>query len=232
MLPIKDTIRSQTFPLVNWLLIAANVLAFFYEQSLPSRALEQFFLHFALVPGLINPLHPATLLPFFTHMFLHGSWLHIISNVWVLFIFGDNVEDRMGSGRFLLFYLLGGLFAGLIQFAISPGSMVPVLGASGAIAAVMGAYFFYYPRAKVLTLIPVFILPWFVEIPSIVFLGFWFVSQIFSGFSSLVASAGMDVGGVAWFAHIGGFLFGLLMARPFCHRVCQPGWHPDEYYPW
>lgn len=231
MIPVKDTIRSRSFPLVTWAIIIANTLVFFFEMGLTPLQQERFVTAFALTPGRLNPLNPLTLLPVFTHMFMHAGWLHFLSNIWILFIFGDNVEDRMGSLRFLVFYLLGGITAGLIQAMVMANSMFPVLGASGAIAAVMGAYFFYYPRARVITLILVFIFPWFVEIPAVVYLGFWFISQFFSGLFSIHANT-INAGGVAWWAHVGGFLFGLIMARPFCFRKSPPCWHADEYYPW
>ena len=139
-------------------------------------------------------------------MWLHGSLFHLISNMWTLVIFGDNIEDRLGSGRYLLFYILGGVSAGLLQYFFSTDLNIPALGASGAIAAVMGAYFLFFPRSRVVTLVPVFIFGWFVEIPAVFYLGIWFVTQVFSGVASLGMPAGM--GGVAWWAHIGGFLLG------------------------
>jgi len=194
--------------------------------------LNSFIATFGLVSASLDVTHPITFLPFLTHMFLHGGWFHIISNLWILFIFGDNVEDRLGSGRYLLFYLLGGVAAGALQVFFSPDSQVPAVGASGAIAAVMGAYFLFYPRARVFTLIPVIVIPWFVEIPAVLYLGFWFLSQLFNGFLSLAGTANMQMGGVAWWAHIGGFVFGLVMARLFTVRKEKPRWYPDEYYPW
>jgi len=231
MLPIKDTIRSRSFPLVTWVIIAINAVVFFLQMGLSQSQQEWVLQTFALVPGHIQLTNPSTWLPLLTHMFLHGGWLHILSNMWILFIFGDNVEDRMGSLRYLVFYLLGGIAAGLIQAITMSNSTVPVLGASGAIAAVMGAYFFYYPRARVITITPIFFIPWYVEIPAVIYLGLWFVSQFYSGLFSIFIS-NITVGGVAWWAHIGGFLFGLVMARPFCFRKPPPSWHTDEYYPW
>jgi len=230
--PIRDTVQSRSFPLVNWGIILANVLVFFLELELPSSQLNSFIATFGLVSASLDVTHPITFLPFLTHMFLHGGWFHIISNLWILFIFGDNVEDRLGSGRYLLFYLLGGVAAGALQVFFSPDSQVPAVGASGAIAAVMGAYFLFYPRARVFTLIPVIVIPWFVEIPAVLYLGFWFLSQLFNGFLSLAGTANMQMGGVAWWAHIGGFVFGLVMARLFTVRKEKPRWYPDEYYPW
>ncbi len=232
MLPIKDTIRSRSVPLVNWLFILANLLVFLFEVSLPPARLEQFIYQYGLVPAHLNLANPVTWGPLFTHMFLHGGWLHLISNLWILFIFGDNVEDRLGSGRYILFYLIGGIAAGLVQIFFSTDAQTPSIGASGAIAAVLGGYFSFYPRSKVITLIPIFIIPWFVELPSFIFLGFWFISQLFQGLMTLGASAGQAVGGVAWWAHIGGFVFGLLFVRMFAIGHKYPRWHSDQYWPW
>ncbi|KPL76512.1 peptidase S54 [Ornatilinea apprima] len=232
MLPIRDTIRSRSFPLVTWMLIALNALVFFLELGMGPAELDALISGFGLVPARLSVFNPFTWLPLLTHMFLHGGWVHFLGNVWTLAIFGDNVEDRLGSGRFLLFYLIGGVAAGLIQSWSTPNSLIPSIGASGAIAAVMGAYFFYYPRARVITLVPLFVLPWFVEIPALIYLGFWFVSQLFSGLLSLAAAQGMQMGGIAWWAHIGGFLFGLLLAGPLQARQKKPAWYQDEYYPW
>jgi membrane associated rhomboid family serine protease len=167
-------------------------------------------------------------------MFLHGGWFHLLSNMWILYIFGDNVEDRMGSLRYLVFYLLGGLAAASLQILVDPTSKLPSIGASGAIAAVLGAYFLLYPRARVFTLIPIIFIPWFVEIPAVVYLGIWFVSQLFSGLASLGLPETASMGGVAWFAHIGGFAFGLLFCKLFT-PARHPAFtrrYPDEYYPW
>ncbi len=230
MIPIKDTIRSSTFPIVNWLIILVNALVFFYELTLPQARLEQFLLTFGLVPVQFHLADPASWLPVLTHMWLHGGWLHVISNLWILFIFGDNVEDRLGSGRYLLFYLLGGAAAGLLQTLMSPGSQSPAIGASGAIAAVLGAYFLFYPRARVLTIIPIFIFPWIVHVPAIIFLGFWFLTQLFRGVLALGSVAAS--GGIAWWAHVGGFLFGLILGRLFAAGKPPNRWYPDQYYPY
>jgi membrane associated rhomboid family serine protease len=168
-------------------------------------------------------------------MFMHGGWLHFLSNMWTLFIFGDNVEDRMGHGRYILFYLLAGLASGLLQALVAPGSTIPAIGASGAIAGVLGAYFILYPAGRVLTLIPLFIFPWFVEIPAIIYLGFWFVTQLFSGIASLNVPGAASMGGVAWWAHIGGFLFGVFAYRYFLRRM-RPSYadiyprYPDDTF--
>jgi membrane associated rhomboid family serine protease len=231
MLPIKDTIRSRTFPLVNWILIIANILVFLFMLSLAPDQLRRFIFDFGLVQARLSPVDPLSWYPVFTHMFLHGGWFHLISNVWILFIFGDNVEDRLGSGRFLIFYMLGGIAAGLIQGFISLNPNIPSLGASGAIAAVMGAYILFYPHARVTILLLLIIIPFFIQIPAFVFLGVWFVSQLYSGLLALGSEAG-QWGGVAWWAHIGGFVFGLLTARLFVLGRRAQRWYPDEYYPY
>lgn len=220
MIPIRDTIRSKTFPLFNWLLIGANALVFLFELSLSPQALEQFISFFGIVPQQLNitrplalienPLPAATLI---THMFLHGGWLHFLSNMWILFIFGDNVEARLGHFRYLTFYILGGVVAGLTQVLIAPDSSIPSIGASGAIAAVLGAYLVLFPHARVVSLVPIFFFFWFVDIPAIFYLGFWFISQLFSGLMSLPTAGA--VGGVAWWAHIGGFIYGVFIHRIF-----------------
>ncbi len=232
MFPIKDTVHARSFPIMNWLLIIANSLVFIYEINLSPSALQRFTNTFALIPTQIHWNNPFSLLPFITHIFLHAGWLHIISNMWVLFIFGDNVEDRLGSWRYLVFYLLGGIAAGLLQYYFIENTSLPSLGASGAIAAVMGAYLLFYPRSKVITFVPIFLFVWFVEIPSVVFLGIWFLTQAFSGLISLSVPGGAAMGGVAWWAHIGGFIFGLLMAKPFCAGRCKRNDYLDEYHPW
>ncbi len=220
MIPIRDTIRSSISPVVNWLLIAANALVFIYELSLPPDSLNQFIYSFGIVPAnldLSQPLmlaaNPTPLISFITHMFMHGGWIHFLSNMWILFIFGDNVEGRMGHTRYLVFYLLSGLAAGVAQTLVAPNSTVPSIGASGAIAGIMGAYLVLFPGARVVTLVPVIFFFWTFELPAIFFLGFWFISQLFSGIMSL-PSAGLT-GGVAWWAHIGGFVFGILLHRLF-----------------
>jgi membrane associated rhomboid family serine protease len=233
MIPIRDTIRSYNFPFVNWAIIILNALVFLFEISLSPAAREHLILTYGMVPSHLDPSHLASLTGLLTNLFLHGGWFHFLSNMWVLYIFGDNVEDRMGSLRYLIFYLLGGLCANLLQWFFSSGSDIPAIGASGAIAAVLGAYFLLYPRARVITLLIIFLFPWFVDIPAIIFLGFWFVSQLFSGLFSLATSTGMDMGGVAWWAHVGGFIFGLLFVKLFTQRKrAYYRWYPDEYWPW
>lgn len=239
MLPVKDTIRSSSFPIINWLLIGLNTVVFLFELTLSPGELSRLVSTFGLTPARLNLTDPVAwiaqpwpYLTFFTHMFLHGGWFHFLSNVWILYIFGDNVEDRMGPGRYLIFYFLSGVIAGLAQSLIAIDSQVPSIGASGAIAGVLGAYFLLFPGARIITLIPLFFIPWFIELPAIVFLGFWFVSQLFSGLVSLPMEGAM--GGVAWWAHIGGFVFGLLVCRIFTPRrpLAYSRRYPDEYWPY
>ncbi len=232
MFPIRDTVRTRSFPFINWMIIILNGLVFFLLSNLSPSGLDQFLDSFALIPALIDVSQPFSLILFFTHIWMHGSLFHLISNMWMLFIFGDNVEDRMGSVRYLLFYILGGIFAGILQFYFAADATIPTLGASGAIAAVMGAYFLFFPHSKVITFVPIFFFGWFINIPSLIFLGIWFVSQVFSGVIELTAAAGGAMGGVAWWAHIGGFLFGLILANPFCTGRKKRRSYTDEYYPW
>lgn len=215
MIPIRDTIRSRRFPLINWLIIFANAAAFFYELRIDPSGVNNFINTWGLVPAQFWTNPQVAWITIFTSMFLHGGWFHIVSNMWILFIFGDNVEDRMGSGRYLVFYLLSGVAAALLQAFLLPESSVPMVGASGAIAGVLGAYLLLFPRARILSLVPIFFIFTLIEIPAVVFLLFWFASQLFSGFLSLAGSSGS---GVAWWAHIGGFVFGLLSVFLFAKR--------------
>jgi len=229
MLPIRDDVRSQSFPIMNTLLIAANAIVFFLEAGLSPVQMDRVVNLIGFVPARFSLLNPLSYLPIFTSMFMHGGWFHIISNMWILFIFGDNVEDRIGSFRYLFFYLLGGVAAALLHFFVQPTSNIPVVGASGAIAAVMGAYFLFYPRARVISMIPVFVIPWFIQVPAVIYLGVWFISQLYSGVLSL---GGVEMGGIAWWAHIGGFVFGALMSGLFGAKRKKPRWYTDQYYPW
>jgi membrane associated rhomboid family serine protease len=214
MIPLRDTIRSRHFPLVTWLILGANAIVFLFQLTLDNNSLDYFVNLFALVPAnwQVDPIW--FILTLFTSMFMHAGWFHFLSNMWILYIFGDNVEDRMGPFGYLSFYLLSGLAAGFMQTFVDPYSVIPTLGASGAIAGVMGAYILLHPHARVVTLIPIFFVFTTFNIPAIVYLGFWFVSQLFSGLASL----GATMGGVAWWAHIGGFLFGLIISRFFMWR--------------
>ena len=204
MIPISDVIPSRTAPIVTMALIVVNLLIFLYERSLSEPVLQLFIGQYALIPAGFH--WPAL----FTSQFLHAGWAHVLSNMLYLWIFGDNVEDRLGHVPFLVFYLGAGAAAALLQTLFNPFSSVPMVGASGAIAGVMGAYFVLYPQSRVLTLIFLFIFVDIVEIPAIFFLGIWFLMQLLSGVGSLGVSNAAG-GGVAFWAHIGGFVAGLLI---------------------
>jgi membrane associated rhomboid family serine protease len=215
MFPLYDTARSRKFPLVNLTLIVLNALAFFYELQLNSPALEEFIVANGLIPSRFLSDPSVEWPTIFSSMFLHGGWFHIINNMWVLFIFGDNVESSMGKIRYLIFYLLSGTAAGLLQTYILPTSNVPMIGASGAVAGVLGAYLILHPRSRVASLVPIFFIFTIIEIPAFIYLIFWFVSQLYSG---LFAVQGGGESGIAWWAHIGGFLFGLITVFIFANR--------------
>jgi len=232
MFPLRDNIRSRSFPIVNWSLIAVSVLAFLLEQAIEvgigGAAFQRFLTLFGLTPSSFSLLNPLSYVSVISSIFLHGGWFHLISNMWILYIFGDNVEDRMGSLRYLAFYLASGIAAGLTHLIFAANSDLPTVGASGAIAGVLGAYMILYPRARVVTLIPLFIFPWLVEIPALFYLGIWFLSQVSSGLLSVGAMT--PFGGIAWWAHIGGFVFGLLLVRFFARRPrVQTYWQPEDY---
>ncbi len=216
MIPLRDVIPSRTVPFVTVTLITINALVFLFEMSLPSPVRQAFINQYGLVPIRF------TWTSVLTSMFLHASWSHVIGNMWFLWIFGDNVEDRFGHARYLVFYLLCGLVGAVVQTVTAPDSYVPTVGASGAIAGVMGAYFVLYPRSRVLTMIFPFIF-WIVELPAVFFLGYWFLIQLFSGVGTVALSTGTSTGGIAFWAHIAGFLTGVLMVfvfrRPERQRV-------------
>lgn len=222
MIPLRDNIPSRSLPYVNIAIIILNLLVFIYELSL-GPYIEKFIFYYGFTPAVYHYLAevapaniPVRVYPLFTSMFLHGGWVHLISNMWILWIFGDNVEDRMGHMRYSLFYLTCGIMAALTQFWINPYARTPMVGASGAIAGVMGAYFLLYPHARILTLIPIFFFFQIIEIPAFFFLAFWFIMQFFSG--SLAITAPAVAGGVAWFAHVGGFIAGATLIWFFKKR--------------
>lgn len=220
MIPLRDSIPSSRAPVVNYTIIVLNVLFFLFETSLGRRQLEALILTFGFIPGrFLSQLGEADLvslfLPIFTSMFLHGGWLHLIGNMWTLYIFGDNVEDTFGHGRFLLFYATCGVVAAFAQLVSAPHSHMPMIGASGAIAGVMGAYFSLFPYSRILTLVPVvfFVV---IEVPAYVFLGIWFLLQFLYGTFSIMGPGGTEIrGGIAFWAHIGGFAAGLMLVRIF-----------------
>jgi len=224
VIPLRDNIRASKRPLLNYLLIATNIAVFAHELSLDDKV-EEFVMRYGLIPwhmtrgiselGFSVETH---VVPWFSSMFVHGGWLHILGNMWFLHIFGDNVEDRLGRARFAVLYVSGGLVAALAQVVAAPGATTPMVGASGAISAVVGAYLLLYPRARVLTLIPIFILFYFAQLPAFVFIGIWFLLQLLSGYAALSEATR---GGVAWWAHIGGFAAGLMLALCLKHGTEQ-----------
>jgi membrane associated rhomboid family serine protease len=223
MIPLKDSIVRRTFPIVTLALIAINVIVFFHQVSLSPRAGQAFVMTYGMVPSHLQlALDPDSnlnlsdaLIPLFTSMFLHGGWLHIIGNMWFLWIFGDNVEDELGHFQYLIFYLICGLGSGVAQLLFSWGSKVPAIGASGAISGVLGAYLIFFPGTQVLTLVPLLIFFFTVRLPAIVFIGVWFLFQFLSGIGSMQTGAS---GGVAWWAHVGGFVLGIFLVK----TVMQP----------
>lgn len=210
MIPLRDINPTRSTPVVTYLLIAVNVAIFVFEATLSPLQEKRFVLHYAMVPALLEHRHFATL---FTSMFMHGGFLHLLFNMWSLFIFGDNIEDRLGKLRYLLFYLVCGLGAAVAQFLVDPSSRIPMIGASGAIAGVLAAYLRLFPRARVVTLIPLLIFFFIREIPAVVFILIWFALQVLSGLGSLAPAAAGAQGGVAFFAHIGGFVAGLWLLK-------------------
>lgn len=216
MIPLRDSTPSNKFPLVTITLIILNLLIFYYELTLGSETMNKFIYTFGLVPShFVHYQGPWTgYLPFLSSTFMHGSWMHVIGNMWILWLFGDNVEDKMGRLRFLLFYLLCGLLAGLAHFAYNPASQFPVVGASGAVAGVMGAYFLMFRQAKVLTYIPPI---FFLNLPAWIYLGFWALSQLYYG-----AFQSVNQGQIAFWAHIGGFAAGMILYRFFLHQPIEP----------
>lgn len=214
MIPLKDINPSRSFPIVNLTIIVACSVVWLYEVSLEEYGFNDFIYNFGLVPVEVFS-KPYQL---FTHMFLHGSWLHIIGNMWFLWVFGDNVEDRLGKFKYILFYVLSGLGAAVIQSLVSflTGAVhVPMVGASGAISGVLGAYLYLFPHARILALVPVFFFLTFMELPAVFFIGMWVFIQIING---LVTLPFASMGGVAWFAHIGGFFVGYKLVRVFYRR--------------
>ena len=227
MIPFKDNVPSRRFPVITVVLILANVAAFLYEMSLPSAVLDDFFFSYGIVPARLQASGQSPMLLFFymgsslvTAMFLHGGFIHLLGNIWYLWIFGDNVEDRMGPVRFLFFYLLCGALAGGAHVLFNLDSRIPTIGASGAVAGVLGAYLISYPLARVSTLLP-FLIVWpIVELPAMLLLGFWFFVQFLNGTASIGAASGM-MGGVAWWAHIGGFISGVSLIWLFAREPAR-----------
>jgi len=226
MFPLKDNIQARTFPVVNIGLIVINIIFFMYQMSKGPRA-DQFIFAFGFIPARFFAqqaegwLGLSGVLPVFSSMFLHANLIHLISNMWMLWIFGDNVEDCMGHGRYLLFFLICGVASIAAQAIANPQSAIPMIGASGAISGVLGAYFLTYPHARILTLLPIFILIYLIELPAYFFLGFWFIMQFVQGSLYSLNSEQMAGGGVAWWAHVGGFVAGVMLLQVFRSKDWQ-----------
>ncbi len=226
MIPIRDNVPIRHVPFVVYLLVGTNVGLFLLLVQQPRDRIIELVTIFGAVPSRLswaafagNPVEGGTaLLSLLTSMFLHGGWMHMIGNMWILWLFGDNVEDRLGHGRFFLFYMLSGVAAMLSHVAIMSSSQVPAIGASGAVAAVMGAYFFLFPAARIVVLVPIFFLPLFFEVPAAFFLLVWMLTQIFGGTATLARDGSQAIGGVAFWAHIGGFAAGFIYALLFGRR--------------
>jgi membrane associated rhomboid family serine protease len=232
VIPLKNLDPRRSFPIITLLLIAVNVIVFLHQVSLPPKAADAFVHSYGLVPAKISLALAGqrytladALIPLFTCMFLHGGWLHILGNMWFLWIFGANVEDRLGPLPYLVFYLVCGLGSGLSEVIFAWGSRVPSIGASGAISGVLGAFIIFFPASRILTLVPLFIIWFTVRIPALVFIGLWFLIQFLSGVESLGLPASANMGGVAWWAHIGGFLLGAILAKVF-----DPARRPADIY--
>jgi membrane associated rhomboid family serine protease len=213
MIPLRDNVRPNIVPFITVVLVSANIGAFISELLLPPAQLHVWVGRFGMVPARLNQmltdgsLDFGALLSLFSSLFLHGGWLHLIGNVWFLWLFGHSVEYCLGHTRFLMFYIACGIIANLTQCAFDPASTVPVIGASGAVSGILGAYAICFPRAKIQTLVPLFFIFTIIEIPAMLFLGLWFFYQLQGG----AASSEMAGAGIAWWAHVGGFLAGVLM---------------------
>jgi membrane associated rhomboid family serine protease len=221
MIPLRDVIPSRSTPYITVTLIVLNAVAWLYELTIPGDLRPVFLQLYGVVPADFST---PTLV---SSMFLHGSWSHFIGNMWYLWIFGDNVEDRVGHGRFIAFYLLCGIVAALGHVAMDPTSILPTIGASGAIAGVMGGYFVLYPQSRVLTLVPLIVYVEIIELPAVVLLGFWFIMQLFSA-GAIAVTANASSGGIAFVAHVAGFVAGLLGVFVFRKRKRSSEWWAEQ----
>jgi membrane associated rhomboid family serine protease len=234
MFPLADTNRAHRLPVVTWVIIVLNIIAFFIEIAFGSGSESRWFLfQFGFVPAYfathVNLTEMSTLL---TNQFLHGGWMHLIGNMWFLHIFGDNVEDKMGHLAYLLFYLTCGMLANIAQFLADPGMNGPIIGASGAIAGVMGAYLYLFPYARVNSLLLLGIVPIFLKVPALIYVGFWFLLNTLSA-SFPIDAAAAEAETTAWWCHIGGFLAGFLLVRFLeTPRRKDSKFYADQYYPW
>jgi membrane associated rhomboid family serine protease len=222
MFPLYDTIKASRFPFFNWAIVFITVFVFIQQFMTPD--VDAFITKYALIPALVDFTNPITLLPFVTSIFLHGGLMHIISNMWFLVVFGDNVNDNLGVIGYLLLYFAAGIIGNFAQYILAPQSAIPMLGASGAVAGILGCYMVLFPYAKVKTLIFILFFVTIIEISAPIMLGYWFVLQIFSGVAS-IETLNAETGGVAFFAHIAGFVVGLLFGYFYKNRA-----RTGEYY--
>ena len=214
MFPLKDTIPNETAPLINSLFIILCTFVFLHEFSMAPGELDHFLDAWGVVPALLtNNWSPHEMATVFSSMFLHAGWDHLIGNMWFLYLFGDNVEDRFGHVAYFFFYLFCGFVAAMTQVLISPNSHVAMVGASGAISGVLGAYFVFYPQSKIITLFLMGIFSRLVEVPAVIFLGLWFAMQFLTGLGALAIASPQEAGGVAFWAHVGGFVSGFVIAQ-------------------
>lgn len=238
MIPIRDNVPARREPWMIYLIMAANVLIFVHELELPPALLQRFIHRWGVIPVLLSRpelslrvhLQSFPVLTLMTSMFIHGGWVHIISNMWALWLFGDNVEDRLGHSRFLIFYLACGILAMLTHVLLNPNSSIPAVGASGAIAGVMGAYFLFFPLARMIVMVPIFFYPFFFEVPAALYILVWAWSQLTSGTITLLS--GYNGAGVAFWAHVGGFVAGIILAPLLCDKGARRKCFADEYFPW
>lgn len=220
MIPIRDTIPSRRKPLMTRNIVIANILVFILQLIVPDNQISGLIYYFGFIPREFNdllqnqPMAIVSYYPLITGIFLHGGLFHLISNMWALWIFGDNVEDLMGHSRFLIFYLICGVIANFTHFIFNASSPIPAIGASGAIAGIMGAYLIMFPYSRIVTLIPLFFIPFFIDIPAILYLLVWFLTQIYSGAVHTLID-GRLAGAIAWWAHVGGFIGGAVLHRLF-----------------
>lgn len=250
MFPLYDENPTERLPIVTVLIVVANALAFVWEVNLPPPKLEQVVVHNGFVPARLTalednrvvsapgefqkeyPLAPdanAVYRSAFTCMFLHGSWMHLIGNMWFLWLFGNNIEDRIGHLRFVIFYLLGGLAATGVHWYVQPLSSTPVIGASGAVSAVLGAYAVTFPHARVKTLVVLIVFITFIDLPALIVLGFWFLTQLLEAARAFeMGQRGLISGGVAWWAHVGGFVMGLVSVQLF--KLGVPYDRPQRFH--
>lgn len=234
MFPIRDNIRSLRKPYVTHTIVIMNAVIYLFQILLPDAANRTLIFNYGFIPKrftnavLGGQFSIEDLYPLATSMFLHGSLMHLVGNMWIFWIFGDNVEDRLGHFKFALFYILSGAAAMVCHFLVSPGSPAPAIGASGAIAGVMGAYFVLFPYSRIITFVPIIIIPFFIRVPAVIYLGIWFILQVYSGtLNSLVGGAGE---GVAWWAHIGGFICGILLLKLMYTAKCRrPVYYDYDY---